>query len=72
MFQLPSRVDANAILPSKGMTALVAADAVLVPTAFVATTVNVYDVPLVSPVTVAVNVEPFTVAVSPPGDDVTV
>jgi len=35
-----------------GVTELLVADAVLVPTAFVAVTVNVYDVPFVSPVTV--------------------
>ena len=49
-----------------------AAEAALLPTALVATTVNVYAVPLVSPVTIAVSVLPPTVAVLPPGDDVTV
>jgi len=34
-----------------GVTALVATDAVLVPTPFVAVTVNEYAVPFVSPVT---------------------
>ena len=53
-----------------GVTGLDAADAVLVPTAFVAVTVNVYAVPLVSPVTVNGLAAP--VAVKPPGDDVTV
>jgi hypothetical protein len=37
-----------------GVTLLEASDAALVPTAFVAVTVNVYAVPLVRPVTVAV------------------
>jgi hypothetical protein len=55
-----------------GVTEEEALDAVLVPRAFVAVTVNVYAVPFVSPVTVALVVEPLTVAVSPPGDDVTV
>jgi len=55
-----------------GVTALDAAEAAEVPIAFVAVTVNVYDVLLVSPVTVADVVDPDTVAVRPPGDDVTV
>ena len=47
-----------------------AVDAVEFPAPFVATTVNVYEVPLVSPVTVAEVVD--DVAVKLPGDDVTV
>jgi hypothetical protein len=43
-----------------------------VPTELVAVTVNVYDVPLASPVTVAVVVLPLVEAVNPPGDEVTV
>jgi hypothetical protein len=53
-----------------GVTAPEAADAALVPKAFVAVTVKVYGVPLASPVTTAVNVEPFTVALKPPGLEV--
>ena len=53
-----------------GVTALDTDEVELVPAEFVATTVNVYEVPLVSPVTdVLVAV---VVAVSPPGFDVTV
>ena len=52
------------------MTLFDAADAVLVPAVFVAVTVNVYDVPLVSPVTVHGELE--HVPVSPPGLDVAV
>ena len=44
-----------------------AADAALVPMAFVAVTVKVYDVPFVRPVTVAVSVTPLTLTVAPPG-----
>ena len=52
-----------------GVTALDTDEVELVPAEFVATTVNVYEVPLVSPVTdVLVAV---VVAVSPPGFDVT-
>ena len=54
-----------------GTTAFEAAEAALVPTAFVAVTVNVYGVPFVSPVTVALSVEPPTLAVAPPGLAVT-
>ena len=54
-----------------GVTAADAAEATLVPLAFVAVTVNVYAVPLVSPVTVA-TMAPVVVAVLPPGDEVTV
>jgi hypothetical protein len=45
-------------------------EAVLLPALFVATTVKVYDVPLLSPSTTQGLVE--HVAVSPPGDAVTV
>ena len=55
-----------------GVTLLDAAEAGPVPMAFVAVTVNVYAVPFVSPVTVAVSVLPPTEAVSPPGLDATV
>lgn len=54
-----------------GVTAEDADEADPVPTALVAVTVNVYAVPFVRPVTVAV-VAPVVVAVKPPGDDVTV
>lgn len=54
-----------------GVTADDADDAVPVPAALVAVTVNVYAVPFVKPVTVAV-VAPVVVAVNPPGEDVTV
>jgi hypothetical protein len=53
-----------------GVTELEAAEAVLVPIAFVAVTVNVYAVPLTSPVIVIG--EPLLVAVKPPVLDVTV
>jgi hypothetical protein len=53
-----------------GVTALDAELARPVPTAFVARTVNVYAVPLLSPVTTRGLLEP--VAVNPPGLDVTV
>ena len=54
-----------------GMMELDAGEAALVPTTLVAVTVNVYDVPVVRPVTVQV-IEPVVVHVSPPGLDVTV
>ena len=53
-----------------GVTLLDAAEAVPVPTAFVAVTVKVYAVPLVRPVTVSGLVAP--VAVKPPGLEVAV
>lgn len=53
-----------------GPTELLVPDAELVPTALVAVTVNVYDVPLAKPVTV--NGEAPPVAVKPPGLEVTV
>jgi hypothetical protein len=46
-----------------GVTALEVLDDVAVPTVLVATTVNVWDVPLVRDVKVAVRVEPSTVMV---------
>ena len=52
------------------MTLFDEADAVLVPAVFVAVTVNVYDVPLVSPVTV--HGELAQLPMSPPGFDVAV
>ena len=58
--------------PAVGVTAVEAADGGPVPAAFVAVTVNVYGVPLVRPVTVAVRAVPATLAVTPPGVDVTV
>src|SRR5450631_3322474 len=54
-----------------GVTAPLAGEAGEVPTPFVAVTVNVYEVPLVRPVTVAV-VAPAVAAVRPPGLAVTV
>ena len=53
-----------------GVTALDALEAAEVPAEFVAVTVNVYDVPLVRPVTVWVVLDPDDV--NPPGLDVTV
>jgi hypothetical protein len=55
---------------STGVTLLLAALGTLLPNAFVAITVNVYAVPLVSPLTVTGDVAP--VPVKPPGFDVTV
>ena len=53
-----------------GVTELLEADAELVPTAFVAVTVNVYAWPFVSPVTTIGELPP--VALKPPVFDVTV
>jgi hypothetical protein len=53
-----------------GVTALVALEAVLVPAAFVAVTVNVYATPFVKPVRVIGELPP--VAVNPPTFEVTV
>ena len=53
-----------------GVTAFDADDAKLIPALLVAVTVKVYEVPLVSPVTVMGDAGP--VAVMPPGDEVTV
>ena len=47
-------------------------DAGELPTALVATTVNVYDVPFVKPVTVPVLIFPETSVVNPPGEEVIV
>src|SRR5712692_5077802 len=44
----------------------------LAPTLFIAVTLKLYEVPLVSPVTMAHVCEPPTVAVRPPGFEVTV
>jgi len=55
----------------RGVTEFDGEDGALLPTAFVATTVNVYAVPLLRAVTVAV-VAPPVEAVKPPGLDVTV
>ena len=55
-----------------GVTVLEGVDALLPPTLLVAMTVNVYAVPLIRPVTVAVRVPPDHVAVWPPGLVVTV
>ena len=52
-----------------GVTAADAADSTLLPTAFVACTVNVYGVPFVNPVTVHGLLEHDT---EPPGNPVTV
>lgn len=56
--------------PAAGITAAEAAEAAELPTVFVATTRNVYDVPLVSPVTVQLTPEVEHVRL--PGVDVTV
>lgn len=53
-----------------GVTAVEAVEAAELPTAFVATTVKVYDIPFVKPVTVSGEFDP--VAVTPPRLDVTV
>jgi hypothetical protein len=53
-----------------GTTELLVAEAMPVPTSFVAVTVNVYVVPFVSPVITIGELPP--VAVIPPGEDVTV
>ena len=55
-----------------GVTAFDGAEAGLGPMAFAALTVNVYEVPLVRPVTIALDADPATVAVLPPGVEVTV
>jgi hypothetical protein len=64
--------EVNAAWPggTAGVTEALAADAGLVPIAFVAVTVNVYAVPFDKPVTV--NGLEAPVAVKPPGLDVTV
>jgi hypothetical protein len=55
-----------------GVTAFDEADAALFPTLLVARTVKVYGVPLVSPVTVADNVAPLTLAAWAPGEETAV
>jgi hypothetical protein len=54
------------------VTTDVSGDAGEVPASLLAVTVNVYAVPLVSPVTVAEVSAPVAVAVRPPGEAVTV
>jgi hypothetical protein len=53
-----------------GVIILLGSEDALVPTSFVAVTVNVYEVLFVRPVTVSG--EPAPLAVNPPGDEVTV
>ena len=55
-----------------GTTAAVAVDGTDGPTLFIAITVNVYDVPFVRLVIIAVVVFPSVFATKPPGLDVTV
>jgi hypothetical protein len=55
-----------------GVAAAEAADAALVPTEFVAVTLNVYAVPLVSPVTTQRRELSFVLHLKLPGVDVTV
>lgn len=55
-----------------GVTAFEAADAGLLPTLFFASTTNVYFVPLVKPVTVALLAEAAAFTEMLPGDEVTV
>jgi hypothetical protein len=55
-----------------GFTPLEAADGLLLPTALLARTVNVYVVPLLSPATVALLLALPTLAVKPPGEELTV
>ena len=62
-------------LAGVGLAGVIAAElpeAVEVPAALVAVTVNVYAVPLVKPVTMAVVADPTEAPVSPPGVEVTV
>ena len=60
----------GAVVTAVGVTAFDAADGVLGPTAFVAVTRNVYDVPLVRPGTTTL-VAPPVIALAPPGEAVT-
>jgi hypothetical protein len=53
-----------------GVTILDAVEAGPVPNALVAVTVNVYEVPLVSPLTTALLAEPPAVPIIPPGEEV--
>jgi len=72
VFAAPVAVtDVGAPGTAEGITADVADDATDVPRAFVAVTVNVYEVPLVRPFTVQ-NSAPSVTQVFKPGDDVTV
>ncbi len=64
--------DVGAPGPTNGVTAAEALLALEFPYAFVATTVNVYAVPFVNPVTVHVAALPAAVHVAPPGLAVTV
>jgi hypothetical protein len=70
---LPARAEAPVGPPGTvaGVTAVEGSDAAPVPTALVAVTVKVYDVPLVRPLTVQ-DVAPVVVQVLLPGDEVTV
>ncbi len=63
-------IDVGAPGTVTGMTPLLADDAVLVPTAFVAVTVKLYVVPFVSPVIMIGDAPPY--AMKPPVFDVTV
>jgi hypothetical protein len=63
-------VGAPGTVGAAGVTAVEADEATELPSAFVATTVKVYAVPLVNPVTV-IGV-PVPVPVKPPGEEVTV
>jgi hypothetical protein len=67
-----SRAGAGRAKNPPGTTALEAGELADVPTAFVATTLNVYAVPLVRPPTVVDRADPPTDEVAPPGDAVTV
>src|SRR6266851_1175115 len=55
-----------------GTTAFDGADGALVPCVLVAVTVNVYEVPMVKGLTTTDVVDPFVVACTPPGFEVTV
>ena len=55
-----------------GVTAADGAETSTVPTVFVAVTVKMYDVPLESPVTTALRVEPSAATLFPPGLEITV
>jgi len=61
----------GAVAPTMGVTTFEGADGGPVPTKFVAVTVNVYGVLMMSPVTAADNAPPDD-AVIPPGLEVTV
>ena len=75
MAEPPAAVAITPVEADGRVTAVIwfdADDATLGPMVLVATTVNVYLVPSVSPDTVVASVEPPTVVVSPPGLDVAV